>query len=100
MTAESANCSRRVPGMMTVLLGQVTEKFREAVKAQAEREQIPVYQFQHKERKDDVANNCANGAPTRHRASWAPAPPDMSNAQRRGDHDHPVAVGVGGVLGL
>ena len=39
-----------------VVLGQVTEKFREAVKALAEREQIPIYQFDHKERKDDVAN--------------------------------------------
>src|SRR5215467_12197992 len=40
-----------------VVLGQVTEKFREAVKAMAERERIPVYQFDHKERKDDVAND-------------------------------------------
>src|ERR1700683_1283182 len=40
-----------------VVLGQVTEKFRDAVKAQAERQQIPLYQFQHKERKDDVAND-------------------------------------------
>src|SRR5580658_1903250 len=40
-----------------VVLGQVTEKFREAVKVQAERQQIPVYQFHHKERKDDVAND-------------------------------------------
>ncbi len=39
-----------------VVLGQVSEKFREAVKAQAERERIPVHQFQHKERKDDIAN--------------------------------------------
>jgi len=39
-----------------VVLGQVTEKFREAVKAMAERQQIPLYQFDHKERKDDVAN--------------------------------------------
>jgi hypothetical protein len=39
-----------------VVLGQVTEKFREAVKAMAEQHQIPVYQFDHKERKDDVAN--------------------------------------------
>jgi hypothetical protein len=39
-----------------VALGQVSEKFREAVKAQAERQRIPVDQFQHKERKDDVAN--------------------------------------------
>ena len=39
-----------------VVLGQVTEKFRDAVKAMAEREQIPIYQFNHKERKDDVAN--------------------------------------------
>lgn len=38
------------------ILGQVTEKFRDAVEAMAERQQIPVYQFNHKERKDDVAN--------------------------------------------
>jgi len=39
-----------------VVLGQVTEKFREAVKTVAERKQIPVYLFEHQERKDDVAN--------------------------------------------
>ena len=39
-----------------VVLGQVTEKFRDAVKAMAEQQQIPIYQFNHKERKDDVAN--------------------------------------------
>ena len=39
------------------MLGQVTEKFRNGVKVQAERQQIPVYQFQHKERKDDIAND-------------------------------------------
>src|SRR5438874_1568321 len=39
-----------------VVLGQITEKFREAVKRLAEREQIPLYQFDHRERKDDVAN--------------------------------------------
>jgi len=40
-----------------VVLGQVTEKFREAVKTMAEREGIPLYQFDHKERKDDIAND-------------------------------------------
>ena len=39
-----------------VVLGQVTEKFREAVKAMAEQHQIPLRQFDHQERKDDVAN--------------------------------------------
>jgi hypothetical protein len=39
-----------------VVLGQVTERFREAVRIKAERESIPVYQFDHKQRKDDVAN--------------------------------------------
>src|SRR6266498_4049219 len=39
-----------------VVLGQVSEKFREAVKVRAEREQIPLYQCRHKERKDDIAN--------------------------------------------
>jgi len=39
-----------------VVLGQVTEKFRDAVKALAEKEEIPIYPFSHKERKDEVAN--------------------------------------------
>jgi hypothetical protein len=39
-----------------VVLGQVTERFREAVRTKAERESIPIYPFDHKERKDDVAN--------------------------------------------
>src|SRR5215468_6752085 len=46
-----------MPVPSPVVLGRVSERFREAVKAQAEREDIPVYQFQHKERKDDIANN-------------------------------------------
>jgi hypothetical protein len=40
-----------------VVLGQISEKFREAVKVLAEQEGVPVYQFRHKERKDDIANN-------------------------------------------
>jgi hypothetical protein len=40
-----------------VVLGQVSEKFREAVKTQADRQQVPMYQFRHKERKDDIAND-------------------------------------------
>ena len=40
-----------------VVLGQVTEKFRQAVRVLTEREGIPLYQFDHKERKDDVANH-------------------------------------------
>jgi hypothetical protein len=47
------------------ILGQVTERFREAVKAMAERDQIPVYQFNHKERKDDVANRLRRERGTR-----------------------------------
>ena len=39
-----------------VVLGQVSEKFRQAVKALAGRKGIPIYQFDHKERKDDIAN--------------------------------------------
>jgi len=39
-----------------VVPGQVTERFREAVRTKAERESIPIYPFDHKERKDDVAN--------------------------------------------
>jgi hypothetical protein len=39
-----------------VVLGQVSERFRNAVKAQAEREGIPLHEFKHKERKDDIGN--------------------------------------------
>jgi len=46
-----------MPVPSPVVLGQVSERFRRAVKTQAEREDIPVYQLQHKERKDDIANN-------------------------------------------
>ena len=38
------------------VLGQISEKFREAVKAMAEEHEIPIHKFDHKERKDDVAN--------------------------------------------
>jgi hypothetical protein len=39
-----------------VVLGQISEKFRESVKTLAEQEDIPLCQFRHKERKDDIAN--------------------------------------------
>src|SRR5580704_17474275 len=45
------------PVRSPVVLGQVSERFREAVTTQAEREEIPLDQFKHKERKDDIANN-------------------------------------------
>ena len=48
-----------------VVLGQGTEKFREAVKGMAEREQIPIYQFDHKERKSESnkkLDNCLRRA--------------------------------------
>jgi len=48
-----------------VVLGQVSEKFREAVKRLAEQEGIPVYQFKHDERKDDIANNFRKQRPVR-----------------------------------
>jgi hypothetical protein len=38
-----------------VVLCQVSEKFREAVKERAEREQIPLYPFRHKERRHWIA---------------------------------------------
>src|SRR5215472_18877056 len=55
------------------VLGQVSERFREAVKALAGRQRIPTYQFAHKERKDDVANKIR---------------------QQRGLHDGIVFIGV------
>ena len=39
-----------------MVLGQVSEKFREAVKAQAERERIPVSSVSAQRAKDDIAN--------------------------------------------
>lgn len=38
------------------VLGQISEGFRAAVKAVFERDEIPIYQFHHNERKDDIAN--------------------------------------------
>jgi len=38
------------------ILGQMSEKFRRAVKELGERDNIPIHQFRHKERKDDIAN--------------------------------------------
>src|SRR5436853_5547335 len=40
-----------------VVLRQISEKFREAVKGLAECEDVPLYQFRHKERKDDIGND-------------------------------------------
>jgi hypothetical protein len=48
-----------------VVLGQISEQFREAVKALAERDEIPVYQFRHKEKKDDLANEFRRQRPVR-----------------------------------
>jgi len=39
-----------------VVLGQISERFRDSVKSLAERDSIPLYHFNHKERKDDIAN--------------------------------------------
>ena len=38
------------------VLGQISERFRAAVKTLTETEGIPLYLFRHKERKDDIAN--------------------------------------------
>ena len=48
-----------------VVLGQISEGFREAVKTLAEQEAIPVYQFRHKEKKDDLANEFRRQRPVR-----------------------------------
>src|SRR4029077_18290649 len=48
--------NRGKPIPSPVVLGQITEKFREEVKALAGREQIPVHPFTHKEKKDHIAN--------------------------------------------
>ena len=47
------------------VLGQISERFREAVKTQAERDHIPIYQFDHKEKKDDIANEIRRQRPVR-----------------------------------
>jgi hypothetical protein len=39
-----------------VVLGQISEQFRQSVKRLVEQKSIPLYQFRHKERKDDIAN--------------------------------------------
>ena len=47
------------------MLGQISERFREAVKTQAERDHIPIYQFHHKEKKDDIGNEIRRQRPVR-----------------------------------
>ena len=47
------------------VLGQMSERFREAVKTQAERDHIPIYQFDHKEKKDAIANEIRRQRPVR-----------------------------------
>ena len=44
------------PVLSPVVLGQITERLRAAVKELAEREHIPIYEFRHKEDKDKIAN--------------------------------------------
>jgi hypothetical protein len=45
-----------------VVLGQISERFREAVRELVQREQIPFYEFRHKEDKDEIGNAfAANG---------------------------------------
>jgi hypothetical protein len=48
-----------------VVLGQISETFREAVKDLAQRESIPICQFRHKERKDDIAHEFRRRRPVR-----------------------------------
>src|SRR6204780_5408737 len=48
-----------------VVLGQISERFRDSVKSLAERDSIPLYQFNHKERKDDIANEFRRQRPAR-----------------------------------
>ena len=48
-----------------VVLGQISEKFRETVRTLAKRDGIPLYQFQHKQKKDDLANEIRRQRPVR-----------------------------------
>lgn len=48
-----------------VVLGQISERFREAVKVLAEQDGIPLYPFRHKEKKDELANAIRRQRPVR-----------------------------------
>ena len=48
-----------------VVLGQISERFRGSVKSLAERDSIALYQFSHRERKDDIANEFRGQRPVR-----------------------------------
>ena len=48
-----------------VVLGQITQRFVEELKAYAERNDIPVIQFEHGERKDERANRMRHRRPVR-----------------------------------
>jgi hypothetical protein len=53
------------PVASPVVLGQISERFREAVKTLAREDSIAAYQFRHKERKDDIANEFRRQRPLR-----------------------------------
>ena len=78
-----------------VVLGQVSEKFREAVKAQAEREQIPVHQFQHKERKDDIANDFRRQRGVRDQIVFIGVAQEEGKGVQRHEGQRPVSVQPG-----
>ncbi len=48
-----------------VVLGQITEKFREAVKRFAAQQQIPLHEFKHDEDKDEIGNDLRRKRGTR-----------------------------------
>jgi len=74
-----------------VVLGQVTEKFRESVQAWAEQEHIPIYQFDPKERKDDGANRFRQPRGVRDGSGFIGVAPEKAQAYpgRKGNGPFP-----------
>ena len=75
-----------------VVLGQISERFREAVKVLAEQEGVPVYQFRHKETERRYCQPLpapAQGA-RRHRFHWGGAGESAGLQRQEGQRAVPV----------
>jgi hypothetical protein len=77
-----------------VVPGQVSERFRQAVKTMAEREGLPIYQFDHKEPKDDMANAIRQQRPVRDGIVFMGVAPESQNISEEKE-ERPVRVRAG-----
>ena len=80
------------PAPSPVVLGQISERFREAVKALAERDRIPAYQLRHTEKKGDLANRFRRQRPVRDAIVFIGVAQEKAQAFSRPEDQRTVSV--------